>query len=82
MFINIGKIFFSIQNYTLYRVGEYGEVSGRDKIKAEIYHNGPIACGIASTKRFDDYNGGIYKEKSAEEINHIISVRINIKIIL
>ena len=38
-----------------------GHVAGRDKMKAEIYHHGPIACGIAATKAFEDYSGGIYK---------------------
>jgi len=65
---------FSIQNYTVYRVAEYGEVHGKDKMKAEIYHNGPIACGIAATKAFDSYAGGIYSEETTEEIDHIISV--------
>jgi cathepsin X len=65
---------FSIQNYTLYKVGDYGRVSGIQKMKAEIYHNGPIACGIAATKAFDDYHRGIYKEKTKEDIDHIISV--------
>lgn len=65
---------FSIQNYTLYKVGDYGRVSGLQKMKAEIYHNGPIACGIAATTAFEAYAGGIYKEKTAEDIDHIISV--------
>ena len=30
-------------------------------MKAEIYHHGPIACGIAATKAFETYDGGIYK---------------------
>ncbi|KAI1718552.1 papain family cysteine protease domain-containing protein [Ditylenchus destructor] len=65
---------FSIQNFTLYKVGDYGPVSGLQKMKAEIYHNGPIACGIAATKAFDGYTGGIYQEKTNEDIDHIISV--------
>uniref|UniRef100_A0AC35ES43 Cathepsin X n=1 Tax=Panagrolaimus sp. PS1159 TaxID=55785 RepID=A0AC35ES43_9BILA len=65
---------FSIQNYTLYKVKEYGSVHGKDKMKAEIFHNGPIACGIAATKAFDSYAGGIYHEETSEGIDHIISV--------
>ncbi|PIO55346.1 hypothetical protein TELCIR_23268, partial [Teladorsagia circumcincta] len=49
-------------------------VSGIDKMKAEIYHNGPIACGIAATKAFESYAGGIYKEVTNDDIDHIISV--------
>ncbi|CAJ0565365.1 unnamed protein product, partial [Mesorhabditis spiculigera] len=65
---------FAISNYTLYKVKEYGEVKGLKAMKAEIYNHGPIACGIAATKKFEDYAGGIYKEETDEEIDHIISI--------
>lgn len=65
---------FVINKYTVTKAKEYGGVSGRDKMKAEIYSRGPIACGVASTPRFDNYTGGIYQEKTDTLINHIISV--------
>uniref|UniRef100_A0A0N5A3N3 cathepsin X n=1 Tax=Parastrongyloides trichosuri TaxID=131310 RepID=A0A0N5A3N3_PARTI len=65
---------FTISNYTLYKVGDYGRVSGRENMMAEIAKNGPIACGIAATKEFEDYNGGIWIQETNEEIDHIIEV--------
>jgi len=66
---------FVVQNYTKYTVKEYGAVSGREKMMAEIYNRGPIACGVGVTPNFDkNYTGGIYAEKSDTGINHIISV--------
>jgi len=52
-----------IENPTTYYVSQYGNVSGADNMKAEIYLRGPISCGIDATSDFEDYTGGIYSEK-------------------
>jgi cathepsin X len=47
-----------------------------EKMKAELFLNGPISCGIQATEKFETtYKGGIFKEYYAEpEINHEISI--------
>jgi len=66
---------YPVTNYTLYKVGDYGAVSGRDKMKAEIYKNGPIACGVMVTDGVERYANGIYREYNENPgINHVVSV--------
>ena len=42
--------------------GHNQQVSHAQKIMAEIYSRGPVACEIFATKKFDKYTGGIFTE--------------------
>jgi cathepsin X len=66
---------YAIQNYTRFYVKEYGSVSGRDAMMAEIHNRGPIACTIGGTGNFDfNYTSGIYTELADEPFNHNVAV--------
>ena len=63
-------------DHTKYYVSEYYSIRGVDQMKAELYANGPISCGIHATDNFENnYDGGIYSEEVRfPMINHEISV--------
>jgi len=49
-------------DFKKYYVSDYTNLSGKNKMKAEIYKNGPIGCGVHATDAFEKYTGGIYHE--------------------
>jgi len=63
------------KNYHVYKVSDYGRVSGVDQMKAEIFRRGPISCGISADDEMEAYTGGIFKQyKMFPMINHIVSL--------
>jgi len=66
----------AVTNYKKYYVSDYYSLSGADKMKAELFQNGPISCGMDVTDNFENnYKGGIYSEKKLFPlINHEISI--------
>lgn len=66
---------WAVETYKSWKVSEYGTVIGANRMKAEIYARGPIACSMDGTEKFDNYTGGIYSEHVLIPVpNHIISI--------
>jgi cathepsin X len=63
-----------ILEYPNATVAEYGNVTGVDNMKAEIYARGPIACSVNAAP-LDNYVGGILDDpKSSKNQTHVVSV--------
>lgn len=77
-----------VNKFDKFHVSDYGavgysgtlDVNGRkplheEELKAEIYKNGPVSCGIYATTKFENYKGGIFKQTGVWFFaNHEISV--------
>lgn len=61
-----------LKSYPNITVSEYGSVSGAEAMMKEIFHRGPIACGIDS-EPLCNYTGGVISGKGVM-IDHVISV--------
>lgn len=65
----------AITRYLKYYITEHGQIAGEDKMMAEMFARGPIACTIAVTEQFENYSGGIFHDTTgAMGLDHEISV--------
>lgn len=67
-----GKACVGLTHYPNATITDHGSVSGAAAMQKEIFHRGPIACGIDATKILD-YTTGIAKGYSFMQ-DHVISV--------
>ncbi len=72
---------WSLDGYGLVNGGSDRDASGAlvgsvDKMKAELFQNGPLACGIHATNELIAYTGGIFSQFIPWSFmsNHIISI--------
>lgn len=63
-----------IMHYPNATIASYGAVKGSANMMAEIYKNGPIACGI-NAEEIVNYTGGVVNlPHKLKMVNHIISI--------
>jgi len=61
--------------YPVYRVFDYGKISGEDDLLQEIYTYGPVACGIAVPQALHNYTGGTFIDDTGDlDIVHDVSI--------
>eukprot|EP00344_Euplotes_crassus_P012508 CAMPEP_0196995440 /NCGR_PEP_ID=MMETSP1380-20130617/1553_1 /TAXON_ID=5936 /ORGANISM="Euplotes crassus, Strain CT5" /LENGTH=476 /DNA_ID=CAMNT_0042411107 /DNA_START=469 /DNA_END=1899 /DNA_ORIENTATION=- len=70
-----GKPCYMPEKYKIYRLSEYGRVSGEENMKQEIYQRGPIVCNMAITDEFKTYKNGIFEDLTgADTLSHSVSI--------
>jgi len=70
---------FALENPKVWKVSQYGSVSGADKMKAEIYERGPISCAIYASDELErwiakDEEDIFSQHNYFPRLNHAISV--------
>jgi len=63
-----------LSHYPNISIDEHGSISGTSSIMKEIYHRGPVACGIASDPLLNYGKGIVTEHKSSKDVDHTISV--------
>lgn len=61
-----GSNCFIPEEYRVFGVEEFGNVSGEAAMLQEIYQRGPIACGIGLPESLESYTGGIYFDTTGD----------------
>merc|ERR1719277_34176 len=61
-----------LSSYPNVSISDYGSISGAEAMMTEIFHRGPISCGIDANPLLN-YEKGIIKTKG-EGVDHVISV--------
>jgi len=64
----------ALSHYPNISVAEYGHIKGHKAMMKEIYHRGPVACGIASEPLLDYETGIIVHNSTFKESDHTVSV--------
>jgi|Transcript_12209 cathepsin X len=72
---NPGEACFVPDQYRVFKVDEFGPVSGEEEMMQEIYQRGPIACSVAVPQSLDDYTGGVYCDDTGDlTTTHEVSI--------
>lgn len=66
---------FIPSSYKIYKITEYGRISGEESMKQEIFQRGPIVCNVAVTPELKNYTSGVFEDTTgAKDVSHSVSV--------